>query len=110
MHLGSVLFLLLLRQLCQCRKTQQANNHRVFGIDIHWHPWGKNIYVRGQAVFDFNKLKIERGKHFTLLSPPPCLWTQCIICFDKCVCDHVALFAQLIVHVEHCALFAQDGG
>lgn len=76
---------------------------------------GKNISKNfilcpeGPAVFYFHKVNIERGKHLALMSvlSPVCGHNASFALTSAR--GHVAVFAQLIMHVDHCVLFAQDG-
>lgn len=63
----------------------------------------------GPAVFYFHKVNIERGKHLATMSvlSPVCGHNASFALTSAC--GHVAVFAQLIMHVDHCVLFAQDG-
>lgn len=61
------------------------------------------------AVFNFHKVNIERGKHLALMSLLSHICGQNALFALTSACGHEALFAQLIMHVDHRALFAQDG-
>lgn len=62
-----------------------------------------SAWTEEQTIVDL-KWKIERGKHLTLL-PHVCGHNASFALTSAC--GHVALFVQLIMHVDHCTLSAE---